>query len=104
MSTDTSVPQYPNIRTDGITPAGLGNIKGNKPCFCTEANRCLLYIPHSLTENQSVARSIFTQIMPIIDDMWPNCGDRTATVMIDGGKWNLFLEFVFSHILIQRAR
>lgn len=96
-------PNWPEIRSDGITAAGFGDKDGDKPCFCTQANNCDLYIPHSLTKDESTARSIFEQIMPTIMKMWETrCGDRLVDVKIGKEHWQLFLHFLFGHILIQR--
>ncbi|MGA2418064.1 MAG: hypothetical protein ABSF55_02405 [Candidatus Staskawiczbacteria bacterium] len=98
-------PDWPQIRNDGITAGGFGDRNGDKPCFCTRANNCDLYIPHSLTKDEATARAIFEQIMPTIMKMWSEgCGNRYVTVEVNEERWELFLEFAFSHILIHRER
>jgi len=99
---DRSVPEWPRYKEDGITAAGFRNEEGNQPCFCTTHNKCSLYILHKLTEHHPTVKMIFNRVMPTIDKIWPNCGDRTVETEINGEKWKLFLYFAFSHILIRR--
>ena len=94
-------PPWPEIGKNGVTASGFGNPKGNAPCFCTQHKQCYIYIPHSLTTDATKARDIFQQIMPTIENIWENPGDRNVVVRLDGKETTLFLEFGFAHILVQ---
>ncbi|MFC1622569.1 hypothetical protein ACFL1Y_01055 [Patescibacteria group bacterium] len=95
-------PEWPKIARNTITPNGFDNEEGDKPCFAMEYNRCYVYIPHSFISDYKTAKSIFKQILPTLDEMWPDCGDRHVVVNIQGKKEKLFLYFAFSHILVKK--
>jgi hypothetical protein len=96
------VPKYPGISPAGITPAGFGSKDGDKPCFCTEYNYCKVYLPNVLVSDAAIAEDVFKQIVPELNDMWPNCRNKTATVSVGKETWKVLLDFAFSHILVRR--
>lgn len=91
---------WPRIREDGVTPRGLGREQGGQPCFGTRYNHCDVYVPKTMTGDPATARSIFEQLIPTLDGMWPECGDRTVEIQFEGRPITLLLYFAFSHILV----
>ncbi|MCX6810662.1 MAG: hypothetical protein NTY30_02930 [Candidatus Berkelbacteria bacterium] len=100
LELDGTIPQYPEIRDDGVTPAGFGNVDGDKPCFCATYNRVSLYIPHLLTDNPEVAKQIFEAAVPMLENFWTAPGNFSFVVTIDGKQRCFDGKHAFSHVLI----
>lgn len=96
-----NIKDWPVI-VETTTPSGLGTENGNKPCFATKRNQCYIYIPFTVTDDCIFAKSIFSQLIATVDEIWKRGpGNRSLNVAVGGKKWFVRLEFSFSHILLR---
>jgi hypothetical protein len=102
---DRSVPLWPEIREDGITPAGFGYVTGNKPCFSTQFGYISVYLPFTMVQNLATARQLFEGLEPEVNKIlrsYPH--DRGATVIVKGKPRYFWLKFVFGCIIPQELK
>ena len=97
---DRRVPKHPEIREDGITPAGYGK-QGNKPCFCTKIDYVEVFLLHSTVTDPQTAREIFEGLMPTVLESVRDPGDRSASIVVSGRPRHFLLPFHFGHILVK---
>lgn len=94
------VPYYPEIREDGITPAGYGGTKGNQPCFCTRIGYIDIYLPHLMVTELQIAKEIFEGLEPeVLKIVRYGPHDRSASIMVRGELCHFWLAFYFGAII-----
>ncbi|MDD5567181.1 MAG: hypothetical protein PHH01_03210 [Patescibacteria group bacterium] len=93
--------RWPSIKEDGLTATGFGNVFGEQPCFTIVYNSCTVYLRKCVVPDLETARDVFRQLLPTLDGMWPNCGDRRVEITLRGKPTRLHLYFAFAHIDIR---
>lgn len=100
---DRLVPLWPEVRKDGITPAGFHNVhNGNKPCFSTKVNGKVFwcfYIPICSVTDEAKARAIFEQVISMITE--EHYHSHQVTIKLGGMTIKLRLEIASASVLIR---
>ena len=100
VGTKTNSGKYPILVSR--TPESFGRPFGRKPCFIVHYNCCTIYLRTSLVRDIVIAKKVFQKVFPIVDTIWPNCGDRKSEIKVCGKKWDILLKFNFRHIDIRK--
>jgi hypothetical protein len=100
INPDRHVPSWPEIREEGITPAGYGKEKANQPCFCTSIGNIDIFLLHSMVTDIQMAREIFEGLTPeILKIVQFGPHDRSASFQIGGRLRHFWLEYRFGTIV-----